>query len=453
MNLTDPAAQRTLSTTQMLSSSFKSCIGTPAWTDEFLRQSLLAEDIIDVHFHLFSRRSKSRVLHPRMLNTNTALLKSSGKYFKDLFSSDPAPSDAMIFNVRTTDVIFDGLELDEYGYGSDSDLEDEDDGTTVKGDTDASVSLTQSSVAMGSDFDDRASHSYLTNPSNYAGNYTFPVHRNGSDASGATSSWNYQNFQLDGMSSVSDRGFHIFVKDTAFQTWYSLMYYLYTDYITFSPLKSSGQREHGRYSRTAKPRPQCSAKSMYCLATKLGIDKLRDLAFDSIRDTVNESNLLQELASSFAGRYPDVLELELDLLAQKVASTPIVEGLPHLMRRIALKELSHGADIMIGLHTRILQKHYSPQPPTPMALASDERSGSLRAAPRLARPPQGPFSATERAAPAIPASAVEEVAEYYDSVLEVAPLSSSPVEGPSIAWDRYSPMATSVQSRVKKSYA
>ncbi|KAI5985077.1 hypothetical protein EDD15DRAFT_2304404, partial [Pisolithus albus] len=376
-----------------------------------------------------------------MLNTNTALLKSSGKYFKDLFSSDPAPSDTMIFNVSTTDIIFDGLELEEYGYGSDSDLEDEDDGTTVKGDTDALVSCAQSPEAMGSDFDDRASHFYLKNPSNHEGNYTFPVHQNASDVSGGMSSWNYRSFQFDGMSSASDRGFHIFVKDTAFQTWYSLMYYLYTDYITFSPLKSSGQREHGRYSHTAKPRPQCSAKSMYCLATKLGIDRLRVLAFDSIRDRVNESNLLQELASSFAGRYPDVLELELDLLAQKVASPPIVEGLPHLMRRIALKELSHGADIMIGLHTRILQKHY---PPTPIASCGEERIESSPTPPRLARPPKGPFKTTKKAPTVIPNHSLEEVAERYDSDTEIP--SSPLVEGSSISWDRCSPLTTRSES-------
>ncbi|KAI6134371.1 hypothetical protein EV401DRAFT_2204409 [Pisolithus croceorrhizus] len=103
----------------------------PSWTDEFLQQSLLSEDIIDVHFHLFSRRSKSRVLYPRMLNTNTVLLKNGAKYFKD----DSAPSHAIIFNVRTTDSIFDGLELDDYGYGSDSDFEGEDDGSTLIGDT------------------------------------------------------------------------------------------------------------------------------------------------------------------------------------------------------------------------------------------------------------------------------------------------------------------------------
>ncbi|KAI6113629.1 hypothetical protein EDD16DRAFT_1600797 [Pisolithus croceorrhizus] len=423
----------------MLSSSFKSCVGMPLWTDEFLRQSLLSEDIIDVHFHLFSRRSESRVLYPRMLNTNTALLKNSANYFKDLFSSDSAPSHALIFNVRTTDSIFDGLELDDYGYGSDSDLEDEDDGTAVRGDTDALVASSHSPVALGSELDDTASYSYLADTSNSAGDYTFPVHQNGSDTSGAMSSWNYQNY---GISSVSDRGCHVFVKDTAFQTWYSLIYYLYTDNITFSPLKSSGPRERERYSHTAKPRPQCSAKSMYSLATKLGIDKLRDQAFDSIRATVNESNLLQELACSFAGRYPEVLELELDLLAQKIASTPIVEGLPHLMRRISRKELSHGADIMIGLHTRILQKHYLPQQPAPIAFYGEEVSESL---PVLNTPSRLSWDVL------ISDCCLEEVGECSDSDTEVASRSLSPREIHTWIESIASHRTQSVPNRGKKS--
>ncbi|KIN94113.1 hypothetical protein M404DRAFT_11332 [Pisolithus tinctorius Marx 270] len=155
-------------------------------------------------------KSKARVLRPRTLNANTALLKSTGaKYFDDLFSPAAIPSPALMINVKTTDSVFDGLELDDYGYESDSDLEDEDDGTSVKSDT--------------------------------------------------------------------------------------------------------------------------------------------------------------ELASSFTGRYPAVLELELDLLAEEIVSAPIVEGLPHLMRRIAQKELSHGADILIGYNTRILRKHYLSTRPTPAA--------------------------------------------------------------------------------------
>ncbi|KAI6157085.1 hypothetical protein BKA82DRAFT_4052788 [Pisolithus tinctorius] len=352
----------------MPSSSFKPSIGMPAWTDELLRKSLLAEDIIDAHFHLFSRRSKSRVLHPRTLNTNTALLKSSAKYFDDLFSSNAIPSDVVIINVKTTDTVFDGLQLDDYGYGSDSDLEDEDDGTIVKSDT-------------GSDYDDGDSHPYLTDTSSSAGGYTFPVQQNGLDATSPVLSWSSQNVQPNSMTSLSDRGCHVFVKDTAFETWYSLMYYLYTGNIAFSPLKSSGPQGPQRFSRTAKPRPQCSAKSMYSLATKLGIDKLRDQAFASIRSNVDEKNLLQELACSFAGKYPPILEMELDLLAQKIASASIVEGFPDLMKRIAQKELSHGADIMIGLHTRILHKHYLSQQPARAPLPRRESVESITVPP------------------------------------------------------------------------
>lgn len=62
--------------------------------------------------------------------------------------------------------------------------------------------------------------------------------------------------------------------------------------------------------------------------------------------------------------------MELDMLSQKIATAPIIEGLPTLMRRISQKEMPHGADIIIGLHTRILQLHYANelaqiQAPTP----------------------------------------------------------------------------------------
>ncbi|KAI6032505.1 hypothetical protein EDC04DRAFT_2230296 [Pisolithus marmoratus] len=40
-------------------------------------------------------------------------------------SSDVIPSNAVIMNVQETDEIFDGIDLSEYGYDSDSNLEDE----------------------------------------------------------------------------------------------------------------------------------------------------------------------------------------------------------------------------------------------------------------------------------------------------------------------------------------
>ncbi|KAI6102995.1 hypothetical protein F5141DRAFT_243248 [Pisolithus sp. B1] len=345
-----------LLTAQMSPGALNSSTSTPPQTEALLRKLLLAKDVNDVHFHVFSRRSKSRVLDPRVLNANTTLLKSNSKYFADLFGSDVIPSNTAMTNVKATDKIFDGIDPSEYGYESDSDLED---------DADITASPAQTQVTTGSDGDDRDSDTLVPATTPSLEKYYDFLQRNVSDAIGLSS---------EGPASVQpfwavDGGRHIFVKDTAFQTWYCLLHFLYMGTTEFSLLKSSGLQGSKRLSCSASQVPKCSAKSMYRLATKLNIDELRDRAFASICSNVDESNLLEELASGFTGRHPAVLEMELDLLLQKIASAHIVEGLPKLMARISQKELSHGADIMAGFYTRILQKHYSSQPPNPIIVA------------------------------------------------------------------------------------
>ncbi|KAI6019497.1 hypothetical protein PISMIDRAFT_689887 [Pisolithus microcarpus 441] len=330
----------------------KSSTSTPSQTEALLRKLLLANDINDVHFHLLSRRSKSRALDPRVLNANTTLLKSSSKYFADLFSSDSFPSDTAMMKVKATDKILDGVDLSEYGYESDSDLED---------DTDITASPAQTQVATGSDSDDRDSDTLVLETTPSLEKYYDSPQQNVSHAIGL-SSWRpaseHPTWAVGG-------GRHIFVKDTAFQTWYCLLHFFYMGTTEFSLLKSSRLRGSERFSSNASQVPKCSAKSMYRLATKLSIDKLRDRTFTSICSSVDENNLLQELASGFTGRHPAVLDMELDLLLEKIACAPVVEGLPKLMARISRNELSHGADIMAGFYTRILQKHYLTQLPTP----------------------------------------------------------------------------------------
>ncbi|KAI6041758.1 hypothetical protein EDC04DRAFT_2892638 [Pisolithus marmoratus] len=332
---------------RMSSLTLSSCTVTPVGTEALLRKLLLAKDINDVHFHLFSRRSKSRALDPRVLNASTTLLKSSSKYFVDLFSSDVIPSNMATMNVKATDKIFDGIDLPDYGYESDSDLEDD------------TVSLTQTQVTAGSDSDIEDSDTCVPTTPSLEKYYDF-LQQNASDAIGLSSGGPaiQPTWTVGG-------GRHIFVKDAAFQTWYCLLHFLYMGTTEFSLLRSSGLQGSQRSSCNTSQVPKCSAKSMYHLATKLSIDELRDRAFAFIRSNIDENNLLQELASGFTGRYPAVLEMELDLLLQKIANPPIIEGLPKLMSRISQKELSHGADIMAGFYTRILEKHYSTQLPTP----------------------------------------------------------------------------------------
>ncbi|KIK17569.1 hypothetical protein PISMIDRAFT_685161 [Pisolithus microcarpus 441] len=312
--------------------------------EALLRKSLLGKDVNEVHFHVFSRRSNSRVLDPRVLNADATLLESSSKYFADLFSSAVIPSDTAVMNVKTPGMILDGIDQSEYGYESDSDLED---------DTDTVASPTQRQATAGSDSNDGDSGTCAPNTASSEKDYEFLPQRVS----------NTIGLLPEGLPSIQPNtmglggGRHVFVKDAAFQTWYCLLHFLYTDVAEFSPLKSSGGSKI--FSCNTSERPMCSAKSMYRLATKLNIAELRDQAFASIRNNINENNLLQELASSFTAKFPAVLEMELNLLLEKIASAPIVEGLPKLMARISQKELSHGADIMAGFYGRILKKHYT----------------------------------------------------------------------------------------------
>lgn len=77
-------------------------------------------------------------------------------------------------------------------------------------------------------------------------------------------------------------------------------------------------------------------------------------------------------------RYQPLLEMVLDVLYSHVDSPSIVSGLPGLARRIANNEFHHGADIVIGLHQRLLKKHHPlalqrpPQPAVPATLPDDE---------------------------------------------------------------------------------
>ncbi|KAI6042178.1 hypothetical protein EDC04DRAFT_2972895 [Pisolithus marmoratus] len=325
-------------------SSSNSSTGTPPWTKELLRKLLFAEDINDVHFHIFARRSKSKALDSRVLNANTALLENSSKYFAELFSSNViSPSTAMM-NVKKNDEIFNGIDLSEYGYESDSDLEDD------------TVSPSQTQMIAGSDNDNKDLDTCVpTAPTLEEGHDLFQQN---------VSRLSFERpacVQPNGVLYGPGGGRHIFVKDGAFRTWYCLLHFLYTGTAEFAPLRSSGKQEPQGFPFNATEEPKCSAKSMYRLAAKLNIEELRDRAIAFIRSNIDESNLLHELETGFTRRHLAVLEMELDLLSEKVASPLIVEGLPKLMTRIADKELPHGAGIIVGLHMRILQKHYSYQ--------------------------------------------------------------------------------------------
>lgn len=157
----------------------------------------------------------------------------------------------------------------------------------------------------------------------------------------------------------------VVVRDAAYSTFRSLLYYLYTDTVEFAPLTSSfltsvSQPEEGRVaavdsndstmadssmsSRTvisgfdafseerrrahmmrqsvidaycmanpSHPSP-CSAKSMYRLADKLQIPDLKRRAQEHIANSLTVQNIVWEVFSGFNVRFPDVRKMETDFL-------------------------------------------------------------------------------------------------------------------------------------------
>ncbi|KIJ59612.1 hypothetical protein HYDPIDRAFT_33052 [Hydnomerulius pinastri MD-312] len=95
---------------------------------------------------------------------------------------------------------------------------------------------------------------------------------------------------------------HVFVNDTASQTWYTLLSYLYTGKITLLPMMSSGTRPK-ESSTSPSEEPKCSAKSMYRLACKVGLGDLRNEALTWIRGGLTEHNILRELSCRLLSRF------------------------------------------------------------------------------------------------------------------------------------------------------
>ncbi|KAG9310054.1 hypothetical protein JVU11DRAFT_10097 [Chiua virens] len=366
--------------------------------EEFLRKSLLGEELINTQFHLFSSRSSSsgRVVDPRVLCANNDLLAKSSRYFLDLLSSDTNPSDPSLLDLTDENDVPNNLRIDDYGYESDSDLDECNDLLENVEKSKDQTATTPSKTSTGNQLKDDdelsddgsvSSDMFVMSPEQPKPDDPFSVAKDGagSVASSETAVQETTNDKKMGNCTAMRLRFlgsrHVLVKDTAFQTWYTLLNYLYTDSFSFLPLTSAAPTGQPHKSLTSSlDVPKCSAKSMYRLACKVGLDDLRDEAFFYIRSNLSEHNILKELSCSLASKHPELLEMELDVLYSHIATPPVVAGFPDLARRIANKELPHGADIIVGIHTRVLQ-------PQPVRLSETrEKAPYARASPRSVEP-------------------------------------------------------------------
>ncbi|KAG2130712.1 hypothetical protein DEU56DRAFT_982052 [Suillus clintonianus] len=309
-----------------------------------LRKSLLGE-LLDTQFYLFSARSKHGNIRVaaeiRSLFANDEGLTAGSKFFSGLLSAktlkDPALIEVPLEHHPASEEI---LSLNDYGYASDSDLDEgeEEDETNETVQDNEKLEL-QANVSAG----------------------TTPL---------------IKNYATKGVYRTTPNR-KILVTDTAFNTWQALLYYLYTDEIVFAPLRSQGSQTAAQLG-LGKP-PPCSPKSMYRLACKIEQDVLRDKALAAIQSSLTEHNILQELSSSLTSRFPLILEMEVESLFQHITSATVMNDFPTFIKRIGGADLPHGVDILIKLHERMLRQHYprvfSPEPPSSKSSESeyDER--------------------------------------------------------------------------------
>ncbi|KIK33535.1 hypothetical protein CY34DRAFT_18312 [Suillus luteus UH-Slu-Lm8-n1] len=215
-----------------------------------LRKSLVAE-LFDTQFYLFSARSKrdGNAIKVRALFANNEALASGSEYFNSLLSEKPF-NDPTLVELHDRHICEEVISLSEYGYASDSDLDEEDE---------------EGGIDETAKDNDKCAQRII------------PSRR-------------------------------VLVTDTAFNTWQALLYYLYTDEIVFAPLRSQGSRPV-RCCRIDEA-PPCSPKSVYRLACKINHDELRAKALAAMRSSLTEHDILQERSLSLKSSFSTILEDE-----------------------------------------------------------------------------------------------------------------------------------------------
>ncbi|KDQ57691.1 hypothetical protein JAAARDRAFT_130011 [Jaapia argillacea MUCL 33604] len=289
----------------------------PLSIQNLLTHSLRDGAFIDTKFFVFSKRSESgRVGFPMPLYANSTLLQDKSAYFETLLS-DHGFSESANVDIQSPFPANEEPFVDTYDYDSDSDLEVTEDEITP------SLSRAAPSSVVRS-----VSSPRRTRPNE------------------------------DSERSSTTKGKIIVIKDIAYNTWQSLLFFIYTGDIGFLPLTSERSRSRAEflekyYHDYPHRPPPCSPKSMYRLAEKLGFDELEKLAFDAIRVSVSEENIMEEAFSKFTARYRRVLEMQAELLHESYKSPKVLDAIPEKLREIVEGDAPHTLDIITTLFNNL----------------------------------------------------------------------------------------------------
>ncbi|KAF9785437.1 hypothetical protein BJ322DRAFT_830823 [Thelephora terrestris] len=230
---------------------------------EALNKGISSGNLIDTKIILYSHRESSgRVSQPKALYASSHVLKTVSYFDGQSQSKD--------FNEAVDEEEY----AEDYGYLSDSDLEDSEDEKASK-------------------------------PT--ANSKTHPLDLPGKDK-----------IVCEGHEERVEKGKVVKIPDMAFVTFQAFLMYLYTDAIEFAPFGSE-QNRRSRSAEIANPSedkvPRPSPKSIYRLADKYDVPALRTLALNQIRGELSKCDIVEESFSRFASQYDEIRSVYVEQLA------------------------------------------------------------------------------------------------------------------------------------------
>ncbi|KAF9785408.1 hypothetical protein BJ322DRAFT_828220 [Thelephora terrestris] len=275
---------------------------------EALNEGISSGNFVDTKIILYSYRDSSgRVCRPKALYANSHVLKTV-PYFNDLLFGDFAESQSRNF-IETID---EEEYTKDYGYLSDSDLEDDED--------ERDPSTTESEA----------------HPLAIRGGENTVVEE-------------YKERRVE-------KGKVVKIPDIAFVTFQAFLMYLYTCEIEFAPFGSEENRRlrsteivHRYHYEVPRPSP----KSIYRLADKYDVPALKALAFNHIRSQLTKCDIVGETFSRFASRYDEIGNLYLEQLAfawtEDSTTAAISASIDEKFDSYGEKSLEHATEIIIAL--------------------------------------------------------------------------------------------------------
>jgi len=140
------------------------------------------------------------------------------------------------------------------------------------------------------------------------------------------------------------------VKDAAYVTWRAMIFYLATSQISFAPLYSN-DRWRGRSATEIKHgiNSTPSAKSMYRLADKLGLEDLCKLSLSHIQSQLSIDNVIQEVFTPFTSRYKTIRTVELAFIFDHWEELKNSQQLHEVLDNIIRGDLLHCKDVLAAI--------------------------------------------------------------------------------------------------------